>query len=145
MKVQNGRRKKHAFPIEWQELELLLQQMRIGKPYEYRYFYRTSRAVLLAAIFKGERLRHNPLYNEATAWPYAGKFQITLFSVEPEQRQLAEMLLKTEALPLLNEWVKDAEIRGENWYLNDHNLIFKFVGGSLVMEENVKWAGYFGV
>lgn len=144
-KVQNGRRKNHAFPIEWQEFKLLLQKMRVGKPYESSYFYRTNRAVLLAAIFTGDKLRQHPNYNEATTWPKAGKFRITLFSVEPEQRPRAETLLKTEALPLLTEWMNDAEKKGENWYLNDHNLIFRFVGDSLVMEENVKWAGYFGV
>jgi hypothetical protein len=64
-----------------------------------------------------------------------------VYSVAPQDEQAAKEALFKEALPLMGEWLRDAEKQSYNWKRNDHSIVFRFKKGELsfTLDEKGYW------
>jgi hypothetical protein len=58
----------------------------------------------------------------------------------PEEKEVAEEMLRADALPVLCEWLQKAERESYNWRKNRHNIAFRLIKGELLMDEEENWA-----
>lgn len=121
-----------------------LEQYGITQIDDISYSLRTSNGILLSARYMGEvqrdRLKEfgQDTYNSGS---YIGKSKIRIYSVAPEDEEAAKEALLKEALPLLCEWLREAEGQSYNWKRGDHSIVFRFKKGqlSMALDESGYW------
>jgi hypothetical protein len=70
-----------------------------------------------------------------------GKSKIYLYSVRPEDEEIAREALMQDAIPLLCEWLAEANEQTYNWRRNDHSIVFRFKKQQLLLslDEEGSW------
>lgn len=132
---------RHRFPLKPDVLLSYLDQYQLSQIHSIKYFLRTSRGVLISARYQGElnreRLKEFGL-ETTTSGNEIGKSEIRVYSVGPDDERQARDALLTEGLPLLCEWLREAESQAYNWKRNDHSIVFKFKKGKLTLNVDEK-------
>lgn len=132
-------RKKHRFPVKPDDLFVFLDNYKVTQVITISYSLR-NRNVLLSARYAGEflwdRIRDLGL-DEKSCGGDIGKSYIRIYSVAPEIEEIAREFLLKDALPLMCEWLADAEKQTYNWRRQDHSVVFWIKGRSffLSMDE----------
>jgi hypothetical protein len=138
------RRKKHRFPIKRDELFSFLDGSSIRQVTSIAFRLRTSREILISARYKGEfywdRIKYYGLSVD-NFHDQIGKIKIRLYSVRPEDEESAREAVLQVALPLLCEWLEEAEKQSYNWRRNDHSIVFRFKQRELsfTLDEGGHW------
>jgi hypothetical protein len=138
------RRKKHRFPVKSDELFRYLDEYQIGRITKVVYQLRTSREVLISVRYEGESLEDRVRFFGSNIDHFRdriGKSTIQVYSVRPEEEEIARSALVSDALPLMCEWLIEAEKQTYNWRRNDHSIIFRFKDKylSLGFDEKGHW------
>jgi hypothetical protein len=134
--------KKHRFPVKSDTLFSFLDKYSVTQITTISYDLRTSRDTLISARYKGEfhkdriayfnasgfyrSILKNTGYSEIPVPADICQSKICLYSVRPEDEEIARNVLLEDGLPLLCEWLVEAEQQTYNWKRIDHSIVFKF-------------------
>lgn len=134
--------KKHRFPVKQDTLFAFLDKYSVTQITAISYSLRTSRDTLISARYEGEVHKDRIAYFNASGFSRSilknigysempipdsiGKSEIHLYSVHPEDEEIARNVLLEDGLPLLCEWLIEAEKQTYTWKRNDHSIVFKF-------------------
>lgn len=111
-------RKGHVYPVRVEDLIAKLDEYQLNSISNICYVLRTSKRVILSARYFGE--------NRITQ---KGKIEIWLFSAEPEEADAVHQLLLAQAIPLIAEWVQQADKQDKYWRQKDHNIVCRYFNG----------------
>jgi len=134
-----GRRAKHRFPVDPETLLACMDEHHLTQILSVSYRLRTSRAVLVSARYYGEINRDRMKEYGLGETSHAGVSEVRVYSVSPEDEDIAREAITKEALPVLCEWLREAEQQSYNWRRVDHNIIFRFKKARLLMDLDQSW------
>lgn len=138
------RHKKHRFPIKLDGLFRYLDEYKISQISKVVFQWRPTRDILISARYEGESLEDRVRFFGLSVDNFRdqiGKSTIRVYSVRPEEEEIARATLFTDALPLMCEWLVEAEKQTYHWRRNDHSIVFRFKKQSLILslDEGGHW------
>jgi hypothetical protein len=137
--------KGYCYPFDVEMLFPSLDQYGIEKIHSVAFRHQSRSKELISAIYHGELARDRiKEFHDIDVQPEQervwgiGVSDIKLYSTPIEEKESARKVLVDEAIPLLCQWLKEAEKQTYNWRRNDHNIIFKFSKGHLYHAMDVE-------
>lgn|SRR5262249_54734186 len=137
-------RKRYRDVIDTRSLLSAFAEHGINKIGSFSSRMQTRSKELIGARYHGElaRDRVKEFYGidvepEHEAGWRIGVSDITVYSVPVDELEKAREILIREALPLLCDWLVEAEKQTYNWRRNDHNILLKYSKGRLYLAIDI--------